>query len=163
HGPRRLVDRPGARRARVPREKRATRTRQPHEAPRRPHGPRRLGRTAPSRRPEQFLRMCIDSRPRHATRGPRGLGTDMPVLARPPTGDQRGRELSMRPSPVSHRVAGRTLIRILVGRTRCGLRDGPARVATLVLALGALTLALGTATASAQTAPFLDRLPALQT
>ncbi|HKA31454.1 MAG TPA: hypothetical protein VKH82_18875, partial [Candidatus Binatia bacterium] len=36
-------------------------------------------------------------------------------------------------------------------------------MATLVLALGALTLALGTATASAQTAPFLDRLPALQT
>src|SRR5262245_26563123 len=53
----------------------------------------------------------------------------------------------MRPSPVSHRVVGRTLIRLLVGRTRCRIREGPARIA---IAICAGTLTLGAATDSAQ-------------
>jgi hypothetical protein len=53
----------------------------------------------------------------------------------------------MRPSRVSHRVAGRTRIRILVRRTGwCRVREGPAKVA---FAVGALTFALGAATAHA--------------
>jgi DNA-binding beta-propeller fold protein YncE len=56
----------------------------------------------------------------------------------------------MRPSRVSHRVAGRTLIRILVGMTRCGVREGPARVARIAFVVCAVTLTLGATTGSAQ-------------
>jgi hypothetical protein len=56
----------------------------------------------------------------------------------------------MRPSRVSHRVADRTRTRILVGRTGCRVRVGPACVARIAFAVGAVTLALGVATANAQ-------------
>ena len=49
----------------------------------------------------------------------------------------------MSPSRVSHRVADRTLIRILVGRTRCRVRESPARVARIAFAVCAVTLPLG--------------------
>ena len=40
-------------------------------------------------------------------------------------------------------------MRILVGRTKCRVREGPARMARIAFAVGALTFALGAATAHA--------------
>jgi NHL repeat len=67
----------------------------------------------------------------------------------------------MRPSAVSHRVAGRTLIRILVGRTRCRVRAGTARVARIAFAVCAcaLTLTLG----AAANASFLSQISSFGT
>jgi hypothetical protein len=54
----------------------------------------------------------------------------------------------MRPSRVSQLV-GRTRTGILVGRSGCRVRVGPARVAKVAFAIGAVTLALGAATVHA--------------
>src|SRR5262249_12929624 len=74
--------------------------------------------------------------------------------------NQRGRRVSMRPSHFSHRGAGRTWTRILVGLTGCRVRVGPAHLARIGVAVGAVTLTLGTATAQVSLVgqPFLGRI-----
>jgi hypothetical protein len=66
----------------------------------------------------------------------------------------------MRPSHLSHRGAGRTLTRILVERTGCRVRVGPARGARIAAAVGAVTLTLGAATAHAS---FLSQISSFGT
>src|SRR5260370_38082164 len=57
--------------------------------------------------------------------------------------------ISTRPIYVPDAIGKAARTRILVG-SRCRVREGPARMARVAVAIGAVTLALGAATASAQ-------------